>query len=102
MESESNDFYDEYSYRKENNLPIGWLLFFVKNSNNNGGSIFISDVSGEHLTPLINEVDYIKKEVRLNEDSVLIFYSSKDTMFVSEIKLSVKKVIQTKELPKIQ
>ncbi len=98
---------------KENNdnnskvLAIRYKL--VKDDTNNDGrltssdkKIFaISDVDGSNFTELVVGIDESLGEEQPTPDTLLLFYRSTQKNFLTEIKISEKKVVQTKELPKI-
>lgn len=80
----------------------GWLLFvFTKEeTTQNKKTIALSDVSGNNLVEIINDVELVYDKVRVSKDSMVLMYRSNEKILVSEIILSEKKVVKTKELPK--
>jgi hypothetical protein len=95
-------FYDGNLYSEEI-IQTGWLLFvFTKTEmSQNRKIIALSDVSGENLVEIINDVDFIYDKVRVSKNSLILMYQSNGKNLVSEIKLSEKQILKTKELPKI-
>ena len=90
---------------------VKWINYqVVKNDTNEDGSLSsedkkvfaVSDASGGNYAELINDIDEIVGDSKLNDDSFLIFFKSGDSNFVSELKISERKVVLTKELPKIK
>ncbi|CAN5571808.1 hypothetical protein BH10ACI1_BH10ACI1_11270 [soil metagenome] len=95
-------FYDGNLYSEEI-IQTGWLLFvFTKTEMSQDRKIIaLSDVSGGNLVEIINDVDFIYDKVRVNKDSLILMYHSSEKNLVSEIKLSEKRILKTKELPKV-
>lgn len=81
----------------------------VKNDTNGDGrltsadkkSFAMSEVDGSNFTEIVEGVDEFLGSEQQNADTLLLFYRSDAKNFLTEIKISAKKVIQTKELPKI-
>jgi hypothetical protein len=65
-------------------------------------TIAISGAAGEGYAELIQNIDQILGSKLRDENSLLIFYNTNRSSFVSEINLHERQVIVTKELPKIQ
>ncbi len=61
----------------------------------------ISEIDGSNFTELIEGIDESLGEEHPTPDSLLLFYRSNSKNFLAEIKISEKKIIQIKELPKI-
>ena len=95
-------FYDGNLYSEEI-IQTGWLLFvFTKTEPNQDKSIIaLSDVSGENLVEIITDVHHIYDKIRVNKDNLVLMYQQNGKNLVSDIMLSEKKIVKTKELPKI-
>ena len=61
----------------------------------------LSDIDGSNFTEVIGGIDVFLSNEQPAEDSLLLIYRSDGRNLLSEIKISEKKVIQTKELSKI-
>ncbi len=92
------------------NLPVSTIYYqIVKNDSNTDGrldakdkqAVAFSDVSGENFTELISEIDEILSDERIADDSLLFVYKADGKTFATTVKISERKVISTKELPKI-
>ncbi|MDQ6785376.1 MAG: hypothetical protein M3033_00960 [Acidobacteriota bacterium] len=92
----------EDNFHPEEVIKTGSLMFvFTKTELNQDKQIVaLSDISGENFVEILNDVDSIYDKIRVSKDSILLMYSSNEKVLVSEIMLSEKKVVRTKELPK--
>lgn len=61
----------------------------------------ISDTDGSNFTELVGDIDEFLGNEQQNSNSLLLFYRSNSKNFLAEILISERKLIQTKELPKI-
>ena len=61
----------------------------------------LSDIDGSNFTEVISGIDEFLSNEQPAPDTLLLIYRSDGKNLLSEIKISEKKVIQTKELPKI-
>jgi hypothetical protein len=95
-------FYDDNLYFEKIDRT-GWLLFvFTKTViNQNKKIIALSDVSGKNFVEIIQEVDFVYDKVRVDKNRLILMYQSNEKNIVSEISLSEKRVLKTKELPEI-
>jgi hypothetical protein len=64
-------------------------------------TIAVSDVSGANYTEVIPKVDRLLNTFQLNETNVLMIYETDGKSFVTELDLSQRTAIETKELPVI-
>jgi hypothetical protein len=64
-------------------------------------TIAISDISGANYTEVIPKVDRLLKTFQISQTNVLTVYESEDKNFATELDLSQRKAIETKELPAI-
>jgi hypothetical protein len=64
-------------------------------------TIAVSDVSGANYTEVIPKVDRLLNTFQLNETNVLMIYETDGKSFVTELDLSQRKALETKELPVI-
>lgn len=65
-------------------------------------TIAVSGVTGEGYTELIQGVDRMLGSKLRDESTLLIFHNTGENSFVSEINLPERRILITKELPKIQ
>ena len=79
-----------------------------EDSNNDGrltgadaASLAISDIDGSNFTPVVTGIDAFLGEQQPGPDTLLVFYRSGGKDYLAEVKISAKKVTETKELPKI-
>lgn len=101
------DYYHEFlqpfnnkeSYQSEK--ITGWLLYVFAKNSDDLQTIALSDSSGNNLVELITNVKAIHKTIRINSDELVLLYNSNNQDFISKIKLSEKRIIQTQELPTI-
>ncbi len=93
-------FYDGNFYSEEI-IQTGWLLFlFTKTEmSQDKKTIALTEVSGENLVEILNDVDFIYDKIRVNKNSLILMYHSNGKNLVSEIKLSEKQILRTIELP---
>jgi hypothetical protein len=64
-------------------------------------TIAVSDISGANYTEVIPKVDRLLNTFQLNETNVLMIYETDGKSFVTELDLSQRTAIETKELPVI-
>jgi hypothetical protein len=64
-------------------------------------TIAISDISGANYTEAIPKVDRLLKTFQISKTNVLTVYESEGKNFATELDLSQRKAIDTKELPAI-
>jgi len=64
-------------------------------------TIAVSDLSGANYTEVIPKVDRLFNTFQVNQTNVLMVYESAGKNFVTELDLSQRKSIETKELPTI-
>lgn len=98
---------------KEGNDNNGKLLaleyrLVTADSNNDGRltqtdkkTFGMSGLDGADFTELVNGIDEFLSDEQPGPDTLLLIYRSDAKNLVTEIKISEKKVMQTKELPKI-
>lgn len=100
----------EIKETRDNNSKVLAIRYkLVKDDTNNDNRLTstdkqtfaISDVNGSNFTEMVGGIDESLGEEQPNSDTLLLFYRSDAKNFLTEIKISTKKVIQTKELPKI-
>lgn len=88
---------------------IGLRFSVVQEDSNHDGrltgedvtSLAISDIDGGNFTPVVTGIDAFLGEQQPGPDILLVFYRSGGKNYLAEVKISAKKVIETKELPKI-
>lgn len=88
---------------------IGLRFSVVQEDSNNDGrltgedvtSLAMSDIDGGNFTPVVTGIDAFLGEQQSGPDILLVFYRSGGKNYLAEVKISAKKVIETKELPKI-
>jgi hypothetical protein len=90
--------------------PISGIFYQLINadSNNDGRldaqdkqTIAFSDANGQNFTELITGVEEILGRERLDDDNLLLIYKTKGSTVAATLKISEKKIIQSKELPKV-
>lgn len=88
---------------------IGLRFSVVQEDSNNDGRLTgedvaclaISDLDGSNFTPVVTGINAFLGEQQPEPDILLVFYRSGGKNYLAEVKISAKKVIETKELPKI-
>lgn len=92
-----------------NSLAIGLRFSVVQEDSNHDGrltgedstSLAISDIDGGNFTPVVTAIDAFLGEQQPAPDILLVFYRFGGKNYLAEVKISAKKVIETKELPKV-
>jgi len=94
---------------KNNSKVLALEYRFVKDDTNKDNrltqddklSFAISDLDGSNFTELLGGIDEILSDEQPDPGTILLIYRSDGKNLVTEIKISEKKVLQTKELPPI-
>jgi hypothetical protein len=61
----------------------------------------VSDIDGSNFTPVVTGIDEFLGDRQPSADTILLFYRSGGKNFLADIKISEKKVIDTRELPRV-
>lgn len=105
---------DEKSHQQteaNNSKAIRWIKYELIKSDTNGDgrlttrdrrTIAVSGATGENYTEVIENVEQVLGSMLNDENTLLIFYNTGASSFVSEVNLPTRQVTITKELPKIQ
>lgn len=88
---------------------IGLRFSVVQEDSNNDGRLTgedvaclaMSDLDGGNFTPVVTGINAFLGEQQPEPDILLVFYRSGGKNYLAEVRISAKKVVETKELPKI-
>jgi hypothetical protein len=91
-------------------LPVSGIFYQLINADSNKDgrldaqdkqTIAFSDASGQNFTELISGIEEILGKERLDDDNFLLIYKTNGSIVAATVKISEKKIIQSKELPKV-
>lgn len=91
-------------------LPVSNIFYqLIKADSNKDGrldaqdkqTIAFSDANGQNFTELISGIEEILGKERLDDDNFLLIYKTNENIVAATVKISEKKIIQSKELPKV-
>ena len=64
-------------------------------------TLAVSDANGQNFTELISDVEEILGRERLDDENLLLIYKTNGNIIAATVKITEKKIIQSKELPKV-